>query len=337
MQELIQEYLNQAKIGRKQSYKNLTLFPLLSSYSLDLDYLLLDEALSEGVIEVLEVGDEGTVPELKVINNSPKMVLILDGEELVGAKQNRIVNTTILIQANTTIIIPVSCVEQGRWSYDSPRFSSKERVMSPSLRAMKSEQVQFSLRSSGDYMSNQSAIWDEISEKASRRGVESPSMAMADIYEKDRPSIQEYVRHFKLIDSQVGAIFMINGRVVGMDSFGKADSFSKVFNKLVESYALDAIDWFDTGKEHKALKSAVTDFMKVSRSSPIETRPSVGLGTDCRIESNKTSGFALVLDNKIIHLSVFSRSGTGRNRNRRTSRMERYAQRRRNRKKSSLV
>jgi len=163
--------------------KNLTIFPLFSSYTLDLDYLMLDEALSEGVTEIVEVGREGTVPQLKVVNKSPKMVLILDGEELVGAKQNRIVNTTILIQGNTTVVIPVSCVEQGRWFYDSPRFSSKERVMSPSLRAMKSEQVQFSLRSSGDYRSDQGAIWEEISEKAERRGARSPSMAMAEIYE----------------------------------------------------------------------------------------------------------------------------------------------------------
>ena len=197
-------YLNQVKIGRKQSYKNLAVFPVLSSYSLDLDYLLLDEALLEEVIEVVEVEKEGTVHELKAINKSPRMILILDGEELVGAKQNRIVNTTILIQGNSTTVIPVSCVEQGRWSYDSPRFSSKKRVMSPSLRAMISEQVQFSLRSSGDYRSDQGAIWDEISEKASRRHASSPSMAMAEIYEKDRSSIKEYVRHFRLIDSQVG-------------------------------------------------------------------------------------------------------------------------------------
>jgi uncharacterized protein with ParB-like and HNH nuclease domain/predicted transport protein len=111
MQEAIKNYLEGFKIGRKQVYKNLAMFPVLSTYSLDMDYLLLDEALAAGVIEIVEVAKEGHVPELKVINNSPRMILILDGEELVGAKQNRIVNTTILVHGDATIIIPVSCVE----------------------------------------------------------------------------------------------------------------------------------------------------------------------------------------------------------------------------------
>ena len=65
------------------------------------NYLLLDEVLAQGCIEIKEVSTQGTVPDLKVINTSPMMILILDGEELVGAKQNRIVNTTILIKGNT--------------------------------------------------------------------------------------------------------------------------------------------------------------------------------------------------------------------------------------------
>ncbi|MBW2342877.1 MAG: hypothetical protein JRF53_02470, partial [Deltaproteobacteria bacterium] len=55
MQNIIIDYLDQAKIGRKQSFKNLSIFPLLSTYGLDLEYLLLDEALSEGAMEVVEV------------------------------------------------------------------------------------------------------------------------------------------------------------------------------------------------------------------------------------------------------------------------------------------
>jgi len=202
--------------------------------------------------------------------------------------------------------------------------------MSAGLRAMKSEQVQFSLRSSGDYRSDQGAIWNEISEKAGRRGATSPSMAMASIYEKDMPSIQEYVKHFKLIDSQVGAIFMIDGKVVGLDSFGKPESFSKAFKKLVESYALDAIDWFDPEKEHKALKNEVTKFMKTSQTAHVESRESIGLGRDLRIESRKITGFALSLDDQILHLSIFAREN-GRTKGKYSSRMERYTQRRQNR------
>jgi len=57
------------------------------------------------------------VPELKVISQSDRPILLLDGEELVGAKQNRVLNTTILLREKAETNIQVSCVEQGRWSY----------------------------------------------------------------------------------------------------------------------------------------------------------------------------------------------------------------------------
>ena len=123
MTQLINNYMDQIQIGAEQSYKNLAIYPVLSDYVIPFDYLTLDEAISENLIEVVEIDEGGSVPELRVINKSDKMVLILDGEELVGAKQNRIVNTTILIPAMETVVIPVSCVEEGRWSYDTERFS----------------------------------------------------------------------------------------------------------------------------------------------------------------------------------------------------------------------
>ena len=330
MQNIIKGYMKQAKVGRKQSYKNMAVYPLLSTYDIALEYSFLDEALEEALVEVVEVDQGGDVPELKVINKSEQMILIIDGEELVGAKQNRIVNTTILVPGNSTIVIPVSCVEQGRWSYDTPRFYSEKRVMSANMRANKAEQVHASLRQSEDFRSDQGAIWDEVAAKAMRRGAESPSMAMAAIYEKDRPSIQEYTKQFRLIDSQVGAVFLINGKVVGLDSFGKPESFSKIHKKLVESYALDAVDWFDPKKEVKTLRSEVTKFLKASQTTQVESRPSVGLGNDCRLESKKLSGFALSLDGQILHMSIFAKAN-GRNRFKQASRMERYSRRRQER------
>ena len=203
--------------------------------------------------------------------------------------------------------------------------------MSSNLRAMKTEQVNYSVRASGEFRSDQSAIWDGIAEKADRMEAPSPTGAMASIYDKEMPSIDEYVKHFSLIDSQIGAIFMINGKVVGLDAFGKPGTFSEVFKKLLESYALDAIDWHNPEKEHKTLKSEVTKFQKDTMAANAEVHPSVGLGTDFRMESGKVTGFALALDDQLLHVSIFARADRRNYDNQASSRMQRYSRRRRNR------
>jgi hypothetical protein len=327
MAQLIKDYIDRIQIGGEQSYKNLAVFPVLSDYVIPFDYLTLDEALKEDLIEVVEIDKGGSVPELRVINKSDKMVLILDGEELVGAKQNRIVNTTILIPAMETVVIPVSCVEEGRWSYATERFHSEERIMAPMMRAAKASQVNFSLRQSGDFRSDQGAIWNEISAKASRREAESDSMAMAEIYKKDQTNIQDYLQNFAMVDSQIGAIFLINGKVVGMDCFGKIETFQKAFKKIVESYALDAIDWFDPKLKPETSKAKVKNFVKTANEANVKTHPSVGLGTDCRLDSDICAGFALAHEDQVLHLSVFARESEGK-KSKPSSRMQRFSERR---------
>ena len=330
MQTLIQNYLNEAKVGRKQSHRNLAIFPLLSSYAVGLDYITLDEALTEGVIEIMERDEAGSVPELQVVNKSPCMILILDGEELVGAKQNRIVNTSILIQGKSKTLIPVSCVEQGRWAYESRAFGSEDRLMAAQLRAKKSEQVHRSIRSSDGFRSDQSAIWEEISSRAARMEADSPTMAMAEIYKKKRSLLADYIEHFRLVEMQIGAVFMINGKVVGLDTFGRAETFGKIFRKMIESYALDAIDWSERKSYGKTLKSNVTKFLWAASNATVESHQSVGLGTDIRLESRTITGFALAHEEKILHLSVFARSN-GSSESRHSSRMQRFSSRRRSR------
>jgi hypothetical protein len=195
---------------------------------------------------------------------------------------------------------------------------------------MKAQQVLCSVKARGEYQADQSALWANISERASRRDAMSPSMAMATIYEKDLPSLKEYLDHFSLIGSQVGAVFMINGKVVGMDAFGKPETFSKSFKKLVESYALDAVDWLEEGKDYKASRSEVTRFIQGTLTCPLETHAAVGLGTDCRLESGKLTGFALSLDDKVVHMSIFASQEDNKGRSQ-TSRMARFSRRSENR------
>jgi hypothetical protein len=330
MQTQITDYVGTITVSSRQEFRNLAVYPLLGPDQEAADYLLLDEALAAGALDIVEVTQGGSVPELKVVNRAGSMVLLLDGEELVGARQNRIVNTTILIAANATTVIPVSCVEQGRWAYRSRTFYSEERVMSPNLRAMKAEQVNESKKTRNCYDSDQSAIWSELSWKAHRMNAKSETMAMADIYDTQRPSIQEYVQHFALEDGQIGAAFLINGRIVGIDCFGRQKTFARVFTKLLESYALDAIDGLELKDKTGAAGNGVAQFLESVRAARAESSPSVALGTDVRLESETAIGFALSFDDRVLHLSAFAREKQPEQEAPR-SRMQRFSGRRRNR------
>jgi hypothetical protein len=85
-------------------------------------------------------------------------VLIVEGEELMGAKQNRVVNVTILVAAGAELVIPVSCVEQGRWHYRSEKFSSGARMMHSSLRRAAQEGMHFIFDRGDGYRSDQGRV-----------------------------------------------------------------------------------------------------------------------------------------------------------------------------------
>ena len=312
MKNILIKYLETLATDAKQSHGNLAVFPLLSDAAVSLAYLMLDEALQKEVVEVAEVDESGEVSRLKVINRSDLPVLILDGEELVGAKQNRIVNSTFLIAAGSVTIIPVSCVEQGRWTYRTDRFFSEKRMMTSRMRASKAVEVQNCLSMRAEFAADQGSVWQNIREMAERRNVDSLSGAMADIFEKERPTIAEYLPHFHCIERQVGAIFAIAGKVVGVEAFGKSDTFAACFDKIVESYVLDAIDEVDREGKDRSTAENAGNFLRDLFSCRVATFPSAGLGTDCRLDSVKANGLALVVDGEVLHLSVFARQARER-------------------------
>jgi hypothetical protein len=115
-----------------------------------------------------------------------------------------------------------------------------------------------------------------------------------------------------------------------MDCFGKPETFEKTFKKIVESYALDAIDWYDKKVESKRSKTKVNNFLKTANDAQLETHPSVGLGIDCRLDSKKCTGFALSHEDQVLHLSVFACESGGK-KTKPSSRIQRFSSRRRTR------
>ena len=123
---------------RRPTFGGLSLDPALRRVEPELEYIGLDEAIARG-LAVTEVDEAGSVSDLFVANPLDVHVLLFEGEELVGAKQNRILDRTILVAAKSKTPVPVSCVERGRWSYRRERFASAPRAAYPELRRVKRE------------------------------------------------------------------------------------------------------------------------------------------------------------------------------------------------------
>ena len=110
----VTDFLATVAVNEPLTFKNLTVFPLILPAPSEPGYITLDEAIAADSVSLTETSDSGTVPRIRLANDGDHPVFLLDGEELVGAKQNRVLNVTILAPAHKSIDIPVSCVEMGR-------------------------------------------------------------------------------------------------------------------------------------------------------------------------------------------------------------------------------
>jgi hypothetical protein len=308
MQRII-DAVTGVRVGEPATYCNLTVFPLFGVDLKNAGYLTLDEALERKCSVITEVSEGGSVPELKFVNSGISSVFLLDGEELIGAKQNRILNLSILVAAGKTLIIPVSCVEAGRWSHRSQQFSSAPRAHYAEGRASKMAQVSASMRATGQRRSDQGQVWKDISEKSASFRVSSATSAMSDIYEQELIRLEDYVRPFAVLEGQSGAIFAVGERITGLDLFDSTETFRKLFPKLLRSYGLDALDHARReGSEIKAQCTPATADAFLARVSEAkeEEFPAVGEGIDVRLSGEKFHGAALVADNHVVHLSAFA-------------------------------
>src|SRR5947208_13016045 len=157
------------------------------------DYLTLDEALEQRTLEVTEVDAGGRVPTLKLVNKSERMVFLMAGEELVGGKQNRVLNASMMVPAKGEMPIPVTCVERGRWGYKSSRFSSGTTSSHSHLRMMMSKQIIGSYKAVGTPKSDEGAVWSEVARKMDKMDWRSSSEALHDLFAEDSTKLDELV------------------------------------------------------------------------------------------------------------------------------------------------
>jgi len=304
MDKNIKLYLTSLEFGDLQFFKNMGVVPLKTSLDRTPEYLVMKQALDQQLLVISEVSQEGRVPELKVQNKADQPVLLLDGEELAGAKQNRVLNTTILLAENSETTIPVSCTEQRRWAYTSKKFAESGTVMIPKIRKIKARTVSDSLHDSQQFRSDQGTVWTSIEEMSEKAEVQSQTGAMRDVYEAKTGDLDEYLKTFICIPRQKGLLTFIDGEVVGFDFLSLASAYAFLHSKLVKSYAMEALLQKKPHTEKPDLDKA-KEFLKEATRCKEKKYRSVGKGWDHRFEGKRIVGSALKVEKKVIHMAFF--------------------------------
>lgn len=271
------------------------------------NYLTLDEALATGQVAVTEKA-QASVPTLLVINHSELPILLLDGEEVVGGRQNCVVNASLLVPAESVFELDVTCVEHSRWQEQGRNFSSGEAVY-PTLRRQKAEHVAASLAAAAGPRADQGAVWDEIAAVQRIRGTRSDTAAVHDVY----LGLSDTLDHAEQIlrcpaDGPVGLVAFIGGRAVCADIFDRPPTLSAYWRRLVRSYAVEAAG---ATPATLSLNSALRLIASASAAVPV-AHPSSGLGRDLRLSGATVVGAALVHEDAVVHTALFGKRAQGR-------------------------
>ena len=237
-------------------------------------------------MKLREVGLDGMVSALELENLADQPVLILDGEELSGAKQNRVPNSTILAPAKSTIRVPVSCVEAGRWAYRTEELESSGRAHFHSGRAAKLASVAQHRELCGMPYADQRRVWDDINLLFAELNAQSSTAAMTEIFEQRQEALERYAKEITSGPGQVGAVFAIGGRIEGAELFDRPATLSSLLNKLVQSYVIGALV-----KKHplgiEITAQHAWDFLETLRSPGWRSYPGIGIGTELDLRTDE--------------------------------------------------
>ena len=279
------------QLGDAVEHRGVVIVPLFPRTDPRAEYLTLEQAVQLG-FHVTELDAAGSVPELLAKNPLDANVLLYDAEELLGAKQNRIVQRSVLVGAKTTLKIPVNCVERGRWSSGGGRFTPAPQAAYPELRRAKHANLG---------VASQAQVWDSVAAKAARLTAASPTGAADAIYRSRGATLDEYLQALPRVDGQSGVLVGIAGRLVCLDYVGRSDVFAGLYFKLLRGYALDAIE---SPVEKPLRKQSIGRFLGELELAQRTVRPAIGLGDEGRL-TEYALGSELVVDGEVVALTAF--------------------------------
>ena len=286
-------------------------------------------------LEVAEMRQE-EVNLLRAANPTRTPILLVEGEHLLGGKQNRVINQTVLIPPGASVEVPVTCVQAERWGYETDpgsgtrseadrseggefrrrRLHRSAAMAPPRLRLLVGQSVRQSLQSGRGHKVDQSAAWNEVRTMMEDHRAPSASAAAAEteqaVFDRDRErsyALRSLTERGPL-PLQNGIAVAHRSRVVAIDLFGAPALLAEHWARLVRSHLWDLPS---AGHLRESPPPSVTRVLRGVRCfpwmEPLEKR-GLGGGTEFHAQNNTLTGHLLALDEHLIH-AAFQFTGTG--------------------------
>lgn len=314
MNAQLSHYLSHLELKAPRQVGPLTLLPLTLKADFTVPPLVL---LDDESARVIEVNDAGRVNRIKVENLTPEFLLLLNGELVRGARQNRLVNATTLITGGGEHLLSVSCVEQGRWAYGRQRgFAAAEATVPWTMRSESSLRSSRSKRRQGRADANQRQVWEEVAAYLRQHNLQSDTMDLftmvdrADTDERQTSLLPE--RHpLAPADDEVGAALFLGSELVGLEAFAAPKLWQAAHARVLRGLQLEARGVTTTAPE-QPLEQAQR-FLASLTDLQTEELPGEAAGIELHAERDRTHLMALVSPEEeahapaVVHLRVARR------------------------------
>lgn len=326
----ISEFLTGLQTGSIQVYNTMVVFPLYSNQIAFEGIIGLENAFKKACIKFKEVSQSGSVPELLAVNSCNNKVLIIEGQELKGAKQNRTLNTHILLPEKSKTVIPVSCTEQGRWRYEKNNFDMTDKLVSHKMRRAINTSVKQGLYNRNSFKSNQHEVWEEIKSYMASFNKKNNTSSYHTLFEELKNEMRDYDGKFPIMENQMGIVVFIDGKLEGVEVITDANIYKQNHDKIIKSYIIDdlklqkskikkGIDEFrlenlkvDYSKREEEMKDIIRHFFEMASEAKQMVFKSPGLGYEHRLTQSNVEGNFLVYNEKPLVTHLFPNDANGR-------------------------
>ena len=291
-------FYSQLSVGKAVVHGNLAFYPVyLPGGGEKLgDVLTMAEAVEAGKFKIAELEEGASVNTLEVRNDTAKYVILLAGEMVRGAKQDRIISFDVVVPPGGKVGVDAFCVEAGRWTEVSKHFEYEKEIAPAGVRA------------AAQGKQNQSEVWAEVSKVNAERGAVTGTDALTASYDDPafQADVEKYEKALKGLAKNkevVGVIFVAEGKVKAGDVFANHDLFAAVWPRLLTSYAMDAALAGELGKVPPA--SAIESYLAQLEDAEREMTFEDGTQNRSSLSAGEMAAYELEYKGKKVHLNMY--------------------------------